>query len=83
MIKTEITIGRDLTADASPIALLVQTANRYASAVYLESGEKRINAKSMMGMMTLRLLYGEKMTIETDGEDEEEANRAVADFLKG
>ena len=67
--------------DARPIALLVQEANQYASTVYIELENKKINAKSIMGMMSLQLGNGEKLTVVADGEDEEDAIQGVENFL--
>lgn len=67
--------------EARPIANLVQMANKYASRIYLEMGEARVNAKSIMGMMGLALMNGETVVVDAEGEDEEEAVRALAKFL--
>lgn len=66
---------------ARPIANLVQTASHYNSRVYLEVEGKRVNAKSIMGMMSLALLNGAEVTIEAEGEDEEAAIAAMEEFL--
>ena len=50
--------------------MLVQEASQYASTIYIQVGEKHINAKSIMGMMSLSLADGEEITVVTDGEDE-------------
>ena len=55
MIRKPITIGISNGLEARPIALLVQVASQYASNIYLESQEKKVNAKSIMGMMSLGL----------------------------
>lgn len=83
MTKKEITIGMEPIMDASPIALLVQTANSYGCATYLTLDGMRINAKSIMGMMSMPLVTGANIIVETDGTDEKEANKAIADFLMG
>ncbi|MCR5748304.1 MAG: HPr family phosphocarrier protein [Lachnospiraceae bacterium] len=67
--------------DARPIALLVQTASQFDSKVYIDSEDKHVNAKSIMGMMTLSLINGSKVTVSADGEDEEEACERMQAFL--
>ena len=67
--------------EARPIAMLVQTANQYGSRIYLEQGSRRINAKSIMGMMGIALLNGEEVVLDVEGEDEEEAIAAMEAFL--
>jgi phosphotransferase system HPr (HPr) family protein len=69
--------------DVTPAALLVQTASKYDSRVYVEQTDKLINAKSIMGVMTLRIIDGEVVTIVADGSDEEAASREVQNLLTG
>ena len=53
MIRKPITIGISNGLEARPIAMLVQVASQYVSNIYLESEERKVNAKSIMGMMSL------------------------------
>lgn len=69
--------------EATPIAMLVQVASQYESSVYLETAGKKINAKSIMGMMSLGLDAGEKITVIADGKDEEAAIEGVEKYLAG
>lgn len=69
--------------DARPVALLVQEASKYDSIIYIESGEKRVNAKSIMGMMSLGLGNGETLNVSADGSDEDEAIEGIEAFLSG
>ena len=52
MIKKPITIRLSSGLEARPVAMLVQVASQYESEIYVESGKKKVNAKSIMGMMT-------------------------------
>ena len=81
MIKTPIVVKADVGFDGRPIALLVQEASQYASKIYIQIGEKHINAKSIMGMMSLSLEDGEKITVVTDGEDENRAAEVSRTFF--
>jgi len=65
------------------VAQIVQLASQYESKIYLDSGNKHVNAKSIMGMMTLNLTEGENMVISTEGEDEEEAAIKLEGLLIG
>ena len=67
--------------EARPVALLVQVASQYESEIYVESGEKKVNAKSIMGMMTLGLVAGEDVTVTANGGDEEEAILNIEKYL--
>ena len=68
--------------EARPIAVLVQLASQFDSKVYLESEGKRVNAKSIMGMMSLGLVTGESVVIEADGKDEDAAVAAIEEVLR-
>ena len=63
MKKKIITVELADGLEARPAAMLVQVASQYDSRIYLESGSKRVNAKSIMGMMTLGLDAGEEITL--------------------
>lgn len=81
MIKKPVTIQFDEGLDARPIALLVQEASQYSSNVYIEIGNKKINAKSIMGMMSLRLGNQDELTVVAEGDDEKDAIDGVERFL--
>ena len=81
MIKTSVVVKADPGFDGRPIALLVQEASQYASKVYIQVAEKNINAKSIMGMMSLSLADGEEITVVTDGEDEQRAAEGIKTFF--
>lgn len=81
MIKKPVTIQSDLDMESRPIAHLVQEASQYVSTVYIEMENKKINAKSIMGMMTLRLEKGTDLTVVAEGSDEENAVNGVEAFL--
>lgn len=83
-MKTEtIEIMLENGLDARPVALLVQEASKYDSKIYMEAGGKKINAKSIMGMMTLGLNNGENLTVTAEGEDEDLAMENLKNFLSG
>lgn len=81
MTKREITIRLDNGLETRPVALLVQMASQFQSDVYVESDTRRVNAKSIMGMMTLGLDSGSEVTISANGEDEKEAVDKIAAYL--
>ena len=81
MIKKPITIELATGMEARPIALLVQVASQFNSDIYLETPGKRVNAKSIMGMMTLGLDAGEEITLSANGEDEEDAMKSIENYL--
>ena len=81
MTKRSIKVRLEDGLDARPVALLVQEASKYESNIYIEVDDKRINAKSIMGMMSMALLNGEEVVIDAEGEDEEAAAAAIEEFL--
>ena len=83
MIKKEITIRLENGLEARPVAMLVQVASQFDSSIYLETEGKRVNAKSIMGMMSLGLDAGEKITVSADGTDEKEALEGIDNYLSG
>jgi catabolite repression HPr-like protein len=83
MIKKSIKVQISNGLEARPVALLVQVASQFESAVYVEADTKRINAKSIMGMMTLGLNEGECVTISAEGADEQEAMQGIEQYLSG
>lgn len=81
MISKNITINIPTNMEARPVALLVQVASQFESSIYVELQDKKVNAKSIMGMMSLRFNEGEEVTIITKGVDEEEAMNKIEAYL--
>ncbi len=81
MITKKILIKIPTGLEARPVALLVQVASQYESNIYVECEEKRVNAKSIMGMMSLALAAGEEVTVIADGSDEEVAMENIEKYL--
>ena len=81
MISKNITINIPTDMEALPVSLLVQVASQFESNIYVEVEDKKVNAKSIMGMMTLSIVPGEEVTIITKGVDEEEAMDKIEEYL--
>ncbi len=85
MLNREAEIINKLGLHARASARLTQLAGKYKSEVWMAKGPRRINAKSIMGVMMLAAGKGTKVTLETDGPDEEEAMAAllalIADYF--
>lgn len=81
MITKKITIEIPTGLEARPVAMLVQVASQYESRILIESEDKKINAKSIMGMMSLGLSAGEELTVIADGMDEEAAVSHIEEYL--
>lgn len=83
MTKRNICVKLENGLEARPIALLVQEASKYDSTIYIECGEKKVNAKSIMGMMSLGLDAGDELSVSADGTDEQKAIDNIEKFLSG
>lgn len=83
MTKRNIQVKLKNGLEARPVALLVQEASKYDSTIYIESGEKKVNAKSIMGMMSLGLDSGDELAVTADGTDEQTAVDNIEKFLSG
>ena len=81
MIEKTVVVSMMGEAEERPVAVLVQIASQYDSKIYLEADSKRVNAKSIMGMMSLNLIGGEEITVVTDGEDEQKAAEGIKTFF--
>ena len=81
MLKKTITIRLENGLEARPVAMLVQIASQYESVIYVEKGTARVNAKSIMGMMTLGLAAGEEVVVSANGDDEQNAMDDIVKYL--
>ena len=77
MIQTTVTISNKLGLHARASAKLTKLAGSFPCEVWLSRGERRINAKSIMGVMMLAAGLGAEVVLETDGEQEQEASDAL------
>ena len=81
MLRKSVVINRPQGLGARPIAELVQVASKYESCVYLEHGRRKVNAKSIMGMMSLEASAGDSIEVMIDGIDEESAMQEITAYL--
>ncbi|MCT4598503.1 MAG: HPr family phosphocarrier protein [Vallitalea sp.] len=81
MIDKKITVKIASGLEARPVALFVQVASQFESNIYVEMQEKKVNAKSIMGMMSLGVLEGEDIIISADGSDEDKAINELEKYL--
>lgn len=81
MITKKIKIQIQNGLEARPVAVLVQVASQFNSSIYVENGAKKVNAKSIMGMMALGLDAGEEVVVSAEGDDETSAMEDIEKFL--
>ncbi|GAE31602.1 HPr family phosphocarrier protein [Halalkalibacter hemicellulosilyticus] len=82
MVEKDVVVKRKTGLQARPAALFVQEANRFSSEVFILKGTKKVNAKSIMGLMSLAISHGTELTLSIDGSDEEEALEALVNFIE-
>ena len=83
MIQKSMQIQLANGLEARPVAVLVQRASMFDSKIYIEAEGKKVNAKSIMGMMSLGLNMGEEVTVIAEGEDEVEAVANLENYISG
>ena len=83
MIMKDIVVRLPDGMEARPVALFVQLAGQYQSQVTVLYKGKKVNAKSIMGMMSLGIGRGEEITVMADGADEAEALAGIHGYLTG
>ena len=81
MITKKIQIQLQNGLEARPVAVLVQVTSQYNSSIYVECDDRKVNAKSIMGMMTLGLTAGEEVVVSANGDDEQTAMDDIVKYL--
>lgn len=81
MKDTNVVVQLPKKPDEHPIAMLVQIASRFESRIYMADGPRKVNAKSIMGMMALGLNNGQALVISADGADEDAALQSITEYL--
>ena len=82
MVSKEVVINNQDGLHARPATFFVQRANEYKSSIWVEKGERRMNAKSLLGVLSLGIVKGTAVTIIADGSDEEEAISALTALVE-
>ncbi len=78
MISREVTIKNNVGLHARPATFFIQKANSYKSSIWVEREDRRINAKSLLGVLSLGIVKGMTITLIADGPDETEAVEGLA-----
>lgn len=82
MVTKQVKVLLRTGLQARPAALFVQEANRFSADIFLEKDNKKVNAKSIMGLMSLAVSSGSEINIIADGSDEAEAIEALTRFVE-
>ena len=81
MVTQEVTINNEVGLHARPATFFIQKANEFKSSIWVETEERRVNAKSLLGVLSLGIVKGTAITIIADGSDEEEAIATLAELI--
>lgn len=81
MISKEVAILNSVGLHARPATYFIQKANNYKSTLWVESGDRRANAKSLLGVLSLGITKGTRITIVADGVDEADAIEGLSNLI--
>lgn len=81
MAKSLVVVKLKTGLHARPAALFVQEANKFSAEIFVEKDDKKVNAKSIMGIMSLAISSGTEIGISAEGTDAEQAVRALVDLV--
>ena len=81
MITREVTINNQVGLHARPATFFIQKANEFKSVIWVEKDDRRVNAKSLLGVLSLGIVKGTTISIIADGPDEEQAVDTLADLI--
>ena len=82
MFVKEVMVQNQVGLHARPATFFIQKANEFKSSIWIEKEERRVNAKSLLGVMSLGIENGAEIEIEANGDDEKEACEALLSHLK-
>ena len=82
MIKKDVNVNLKSGLQARQAALFVQEANRFSADIFVEKDNKKVNAKSIMGIMSLAIARGTQVTLSADGNDAEDAVNVLATIIE-
>ena len=81
VISKEVTINNQVGLHARPATFFIQKANEFKSSIWIERDERRVNAKSLLGVLSLGIVKGTTVTIVADGVDENEAIATLSELI--
>ena len=82
MVTPEITVKNEVGLHARPATYFIQKANEFKSGIWVEKEERRVNAKSLLGVLSLGIVKGTTITLIADGVDEKEAVDALTSLIE-
>ena len=83
MYMKEATVNNQVGLHARPATFFIQKANEFKSSIWVEKDERRVNAKSLLGVLSLGVVKGTAISLIADGADEKEAVDALVELISG
>lgn len=83
MYMKEATVNNQVGLHARPATFFIQKANEFKCSIWVEKDERRVNAKSLLGVLSLGIVKGTTINLIADGVDEKEAVDALAELISG
>ncbi|MCI5703998.1 MAG: HPr family phosphocarrier protein [Pseudoflavonifractor sp.] len=83
MYMKEATVNNQVGLHARPATFFIQKANEFKSSIWVEKDERRVNAKSLLGVLSLGIVKGTAINLIADGADEKEAVEALVELISG
>jgi phosphocarrier protein len=81
MFSKEVLVSNQVGLHARPATFFIQKANEFKSGIWVEKDERRVNAKSLLGVLSLGITRGVTITIIAEGPDEEQAVNALVELI--
>ena len=82
MVKQELVLNNSVGLHARPATFFIQKANEYKSSIWVEKEDRRVNAKSLLGVLSLGIVKGTNIALIADGSDEKEAVDALVSLIQ-
>lgn len=82
-VKKDVLVQNQVGLHARPATFFIQKANEFKSSIWVEKDERRVNAKSLLGVLSLGITKGTTITLLADGSDEKEAVAALSELVSG
>ena len=82
MVKKDVTITNNIGLHARPATFFIQKANSYKSSIWVEKEDRKVNAKSLLGVLSLGIAKGMTVTLIADGSDEMEAIEGLVELIQ-
>ena len=82
MVSSEVTVNNSVGLHARPAMFFIQRANSFKSSIWVEKDDRRVNAKSLLGVLSLGIVKGTTITIIADGSDEEDAVNTLVGIIE-